>query len=211
MAEPKQPTDNQLKRRKEIIAAAARLFAEQGFNGTSMDDIAKELGILKGSLYYWIDSKEALLAEVLAGSPMLDEIALGEKIMTRKIPAAERLRLLVHAHIDAWTENPHNFSVFLTDWRWLENDERAYYFSMRNSLEALFKQVILEGIELGEFSVDAGDVTILVNSILGMMNWFPRWYRPGGWADASYIADTMTNLVVAGLSGARLRESRPLD
>ncbi|MEO6043432.1 MAG: helix-turn-helix domain-containing protein, partial [Tepidiformaceae bacterium] len=117
MAEPKQPTDSQLKRRKEIVAAAARLFAEQGFNGTSMDDIARDLGILKGSLYYWIDSKEALLAEVLAGSPMLDEIVLGGKIMARKIPAAERLRLLVHAHIDAWTENPHNFSVFLTDWR----------------------------------------------------------------------------------------------
>ena len=206
MTEPKPQTDNQLKRRKEIVAAAARLFAEQGFNGTSMDDIAKELGILKGSLYYWIESKEALLGEVLAGSPMLEEIALGQKIMLRKIPASERLRLMIHAHIDAWTANPHNFSVFLTDWRWLEDEGRDHYFGMRSSLEALFKAVILDGIEAGEFTVDPADISILVNCILGMANWFPRWYRPAGWADPGYIADAMTNLVVAGMCGARLRE-----
>lgn len=211
MTEPKQPTENQIKRRNEIMAAAARLFAEKGFTGTSMDDIARELGILKGSLYYWIESKEALLAEILAGSPMLDEIAFGEKVMARKIPAAERLRLLIHGHIEAWTENPHHYSVFLADWRWLENEDRERYFVMRASLESLFKQVILGGIEFGEFSVDEVDVTILVNSILGMLNWFPRWYRAGGWADASYIADTMTNLVVAGLSGPRPRDNRSPD
>ena len=204
----KQPTDSQVKRRKEIVAAAARLFAEHGFNGTSMDDIARELGILKGSLYYWIDSKEALLAEVLSGSPMLDEIANGEKVLARKIPNAERLRLLIHAHIDAWIDNPHNFSVFLTDWRWLENQEQAHFFAMRDHLEQLFKTVILDGVAEGEFNVDPRDVSILVNSILGMVNWFPRWYREGGWADASYIADAMTNLIVHGLAAVRPRETR---
>ena len=50
------------------------------------------------------------------------------------------------------------------------------------------------------------DVSILVNCILGMANWFPRWYRPTGWADPGYIADAMTNLVVAGMGRGRLRE-----
>src|SRR5207302_8290682 len=66
------------------LPISARLFAERGFDGTSMDDIAKELGMLKGSLYYWIQSKEALLNDVLSRNPILEENAVCEKILSRR-------------------------------------------------------------------------------------------------------------------------------
>lgn len=199
MTESKPQTDGQARRRREIIDVAARLFAERGFNGTSMDDIAKELGILKGSLYYWIESKEALLDEVLALSPMLEELAAVEAIMARKIPVRERLRLMVHTHIQAWVRHPHNFRVFV-DYIQLEPKDKAAYLRQRDSLESLFKEIIREGVRTGDFEVDETDLSIVVNSIFGILNWFPRWYRTTGPATPDYIADVMANMILNGLA-----------
>lgn len=193
-------TDSKNARRTEILDVAARLFAERGFNGTSMDDIAKELGMLKGSLYYWIQSKEALLDDVLKRNPILEEIAVCEKIINRKIPASERLRLMIHVHIDAWIRYPHNFRVFL-DYSPLSPSLSSTLVAQRGSLEDLFKRIIREGAALGEFQVEETDLSIIVNSIFGVLNWFPRWYRPNGPASPEYISDVMTNLLLGGLSG----------
>lgn len=193
-------TEAKSARRQEILDVAARLFAERGFDGTSMDDIAKALGMLKGSLYYWIQSKEALLDDVLASNPILEEVATCEKIMGRKIPAAEQLRLMIHVHIDAWIRYPHNFRVFL-DYSPLSSNLSSTLVAQRGSLEDMFKRVIREGVLRGEFQVEESDLSIIVNSIFGVLNWFPRWYRPHGPASPEYIADVMTNLVLGGLSG----------
>lgn len=202
MTTAKQPSDNQARRRREILDVAARLFAERGFNGTSMDDIAKELGILKGSLYYWIDSKEALLEEVLAISPMLEEIEAGERLLAADLPASEQLRELIHYHIDAWVRHPHNFRVFL-DYSYLESQEKQAYYGQRDTLEKLFKRAVRAGIARGEFQLDPADVSIAVNSIFGIMNWFPRWYRADGPSTWEHIAEVMTEMVLNGLSGGR--------
>jgi AcrR family transcriptional regulator len=208
MTTPKQPTDSQARRRKEILDVATRLFAQRGFNGTSMDDIAKELGILKGSLYYWIDSKESLLAEVLAISPMLDEIAQSEQILAHDLPASERLRLMVHVHIDLWVLFPHNFQVFM-EYSHLDVREGDVYYNQRSSLENLFKKVVRQGIDSGEFEIALADLSIVVNSMFGIMNWFPRWYAPEGPSTPSEIADVMTSFMLRGLgSDARGRAKK---
>jgi AcrR family transcriptional regulator len=192
---------NHSRRRREIIDVAARLFAERGFHGTSMDDIARELGILKGSLYYWIESKEALLSEVLEGA-LIQDIDEGREIATRPIPAAERLRLLIRNHIDSWIENPNNFNVFLSEFRFLDKGGFAPWAQEKETLEQLFKQVVREGIESGEFKADPVDLSIIVNSIFGITNWFPRWYRADSWASPGYIADVMADLVLTGLTSS---------
>jgi TetR/AcrR family transcriptional regulator, cholesterol catabolism regulator len=195
-------TDSKSARLDEILDVAARLFAQRGFAGTTMDDIAKELGILKGSLYYWIDSKEALLTEVLKRSPTLEEIAECEKILARKISSSEHLRLMVHVHINAWIRHPNNFRVFL-DYGSQEANRKEPFFSQRRSLENIFKRVLQEGIANGEFKIDEADISITNNSIFGILNWFPRWYRAEGPASPDYIADVMTNLILGGLSSSR--------
>lgn len=188
-------------RRKEVVSVAARLFAERGFHGTSMDDIARELGILKGSLYYWIESKEALLGEVLEGS-ISQTIDEATEIAGRDIPAAERLRLMVRSHIDSWIRNPNNFNVFIFEWRWLDPERMARYHEERDSLEETYKRVLSDGISSGEFGAQSRDISILVNGIFGTMNWFPRWYREGGWASPEHIAEVFAGMIVNGLRAA---------
>lgn len=189
-------------RRREVLDVAARLFAENGFHGTSMDDIARELGILKGSLYYWIDSKEALLSEILEGS-VLETLKEGEEIVAREAPAVDRLRALIRSHIDSWIRNPNNFGVYISEWRWLDPTAQERYMDERLALENLYKTVIKQGIGRGEFSIAEREVSINVNLIFGAMNWFPRWYRPDGWASPDDIADILANLVINGLTSTR--------
>jgi AcrR family transcriptional regulator len=196
-AKPAHERPNQA-RRKEVLDVAARLFSEKGFRGTSMDDIANELGILKGSLYYWIDSKEALLTEILIGSTM-NTIREAESLARQDVPSATRLRLLIRSHIQSWIDNPHNFSVFLAEHRWLDAEKAKLAEDERGMLEGFYKQVLREGIERGEFKLDERDVTIAVNGIFGLMNWFPRWYRPGGWASSEHISDVFADMVINGL------------
>lgn len=178
-----------------------------------MDDIAREMGILKGSLYYWIESKEALLEEVLSLNPTLEEVAEAERIIARPIPASERLRLMVHLHVSYWLRYPHNFRVFIDYGASIHAADMSPSARgarrQQESLEAQFKRLIAEGRASGEFTVDEHDISIIVNSMLGMLNWFPRWYRSKGPASADYIADVMTNLILGGLTqAARWREVR---
>lgn len=186
-------------RHREILTVAARLFSEKGFRGTSMDDIARELGILKGSLYYWIESKEELLSQVLEES-VVANIEESEEIAARPLTSTDRLRLLVRCHIDHWIRNPYNFNVYLSDWRWLDEESLERYRQESGQLEGIYKRVIQDGIACGEIDLDPRDVTLVVNGILGMMNWFPRWYRPERWATPEYIADTLGTMVVRGLA-----------
>lgn len=189
-------------RRKELVAVAAKLFAEKGFHGTSMDDIARELGILKGSLYYWIDSKESLLGEVLEGS-IRETIVETREIADRDLPAAERLQQMIHTHIRSWILNPNNFNVFIFEWRWLEPERLESYHRENNELEDTYKRVLRDGIASGEFAIGEREVSVAVNGIFGTMNWFPRWYKEGGWATHEEIAEILARMLIEGLKSRR--------
>lgn len=190
-------------RRKEVVDAAARLFASRGFHGTSMDDIANEVGMLKGSLYYWIESKESVLIEIIRGA-ITSALAEAREIAARDLPASERLRLLIHSHIKSWEENPHNFDVFNSEFRWIVGEEHiANHRRQAAELEQYYKDVVRDGMSSGEFPLKSDDITIVVNGIFGMLNWFPRWYHADGWASSDYIADMFASIVVGGLRGER--------
>ena len=108
------------RRHEEILEAAARVFHEKGYESTSIQDIADAVGILKGSLYYYIDSKEDLLYEILEGIH-------GEALAEVRQAAAEgepleRIRAFVAAHIHHNAENLVKMALFFQDFRgvWLD-------------------------------------------------------------------------------------------
>jgi AcrR family transcriptional regulator len=186
-------------RRAEVVAVAAKLFSERGFRGTSMDDIARELGILKGSLYYWIDSKEALLADVLLGA-LAKTIEDGKEICARpEMSAPDRIHALIKSHIHAWTLAPDNFNVALNEAKWLDPEDSARWFAERNELQTLYREVLRDGIESGDFDIDERNISIMMNLIFAMMNWFPRWYKPTGFATPEYIAEAIAGIVLNGI------------
>lgn len=194
-------------RKRELIEVAGRLFARRGFHGTSMADIAKEFGVRKATLYHWVDSKESLLSQVLAdvAGDAADEMKL---VLAMDLPAAERFRRMVRIHIRSWADNPHNMTVGLSEARWLEGAARERWIQSRILIEEAYRSVLLDGLVAGEFDFDRRELTLVCNSILGMFQWFPRWYRPGSWASPDYIANLMADLVLRGLL---VRSARPAN
>ena len=185
-----------LTREEEILAAAFRIFREKGYHGTSMQDIADEVGLLKGSLYHYIPSKEALLGRLFEGALETTLIELGE-IAQRDATASERLREMVKTYALAVVSNLDAVGVFLREWRELPSKELAVVRERRRGMRRLFERVIEQGMRADEFA--RGDAKLATLAILGMCNWIYEWYRPRGRKGADAIADELARRAVASL------------
>jgi AcrR family transcriptional regulator len=107
-----------MSRRSELTRQAARLFAQKGYHGTSIGEIAEALGVQKGSLYAHIDSKQDLLYETMRDGAAAFHAALDS--VPERIPAPERIRLALRAHLRVVAEQLDVATVFVREWRYLE-------------------------------------------------------------------------------------------
>ena len=184
-------------REDEILAAAARIFREKGYHGTSVQDIADSVGLLKGSLYHYIRSKEELLARLFDGAleGTLREL---EAIAARDASATERLREMVKAYVAAVTANLDAVGLYLREWRALPPPELSRLRARRRAMRALFEDVIADGARRREFVAD--DVKVSTLAIMGMANWLFEWYRPRGRMTAERLADEIAERAVRSVS-----------
>src|ERR1051326_674286 len=154
-------------RRTELTRTAARLFAEKGYHGTSIGDLAEAMGVQKGSLYAHIESKADLLWEV-----------------AREGSAA------FHAALDAV---PDEGPVFVREGRYLEGERRDEFVADRRRYEERFRALFREGRELGELRTDLDDATAALLA-LSAANWAYTWLRPGSETDE--LADRFYALLI---------------
>lgn len=165
------------RREEEILAAAARIFQRKGYHGTTVQDIADAVGLLKGSLYHYISSKEELLGRLFEGL-LEDTVTELDAIARRDAGAAERLRDMVRAYAGAMAANQDAVGLYLREWRSLPEPELANLAARRRRMRTLFSGVIAEGARTGEFA--PGDPNVAALAIVGTCNWMYEWYRPDG-------------------------------
>jgi AcrR family transcriptional regulator len=191
--------------RERILRAAAALFREQGFNGTSMHDLAQAVGITKSSLYHHFPSKQALLSEILEAtvSRVTPHI---EAVVEADLPAAERLRLAVTIHVVELIADRDNVACFIEEGRFLAPDFLEEYIPKRDRYENCLRRILQEGSESGELVT--GDVRLAGLAILGMCNWVARWYRPDGSRSPDEIAAAFAALAVRAVGGDQVVPSR---
>lgn len=191
----------------EIIGAAAKVFQTRGYHAASMQDIADEVGLLKGSLYHHFRSKEELLY-LIVKEPITRLYATVGEIVATETPAAEKLRQAVLAHLEAFhRHHPHLF-VYLRETEDLKQRFRAATKLSPKQYEELWQQILKEGMKAGEFRPDL-DVKVVSYALLGMLNWLYKWYDPGGRLSVREVADQFTALALGGLAGAPQRSARP--
>jgi AcrR family transcriptional regulator len=183
--------------RERIRLEAAALFRNKGFNGTSMADLAAEVGITKSSLYHHFPSKQALLSEIIEltvdrVTPLVREVAESD------LPISERLRKAIALHTVEAIRDRDAVACFIEEGRYLSPDFMANHISNRDRYEMLFHEMFEEGIASGDF-VDQ-DVGVAVKAILGMCNSVVRWYRPSGRSSPEEIAEEIADFVVRGAS-----------
>jgi TetR/AcrR family transcriptional regulator, cholesterol catabolism regulator len=183
-------------RKEQIYETASTLFSANGYRSTSVRDIARELDLQGGSLYAHITSKEQVLWEIVSRvATSFDETV--RPIATVDAPARERLRRMIHAHVDVIVCHLTHAAVFFRDWRHLSEPRRLEVLALRDSYEALFRQVIAGGIAAGEFA--PRNPRLAATFILTALNGIPGWYRPDGEQPSTEIADAFADMLMTGL------------
>jgi AcrR family transcriptional regulator len=183
-------------RRTELTRAAARLFAEKGYHGTSVGDLAQALGVQKGSLYAHIDSKADLLWEVAREGAEAFHAALDA--VPEDGPVLERIEAALRAHLRVVAEQLDVATVFVREWRYLEGERRERFVAERRRYEERVRALFREGRELGRLRADLDDGTAAL-LMLSAANWAYTWLRPGTATDA--LADRFTALLLDGMRG----------
>jgi TetR/AcrR family transcriptional regulator, cholesterol catabolism regulator len=183
-------------RRTELTRQAARLFAEKGYHGTSIGEIAEALGVQKGSLYAHIQSKQDLLYEtMLEGAGAFHG---GLDAIPDELPATEKIRLALRSHLRVVAEQLEVATVFVQEWRYLEGERRDEILQERRRYEERIRSLFREGRELGELRTDLDDATAALLA-LSAANWAYTWLQPGRDTDA--LADRFYDLLVNGMRG----------
>jgi AcrR family transcriptional regulator len=182
-----------------VIEAAVRVFHKKGYASASIQDVAAEVGVLKGSLYHYIDSKEDLLARIFEDSAghfmeMLDEASgLDEQ-------PVERLRSFGRSCSLWYLQNIERVAIYTTEWKHLTGKRRKEVMRIRETYEGRLAGLIDEVVEADEAAPDL-DVNFATYFIFGALNGLPDWYRRRGPDPAERIAGAYAELIVATVIG----------
>jgi AcrR family transcriptional regulator len=183
-------------RRTELTRQAARLFAEKGYHGTSIGEIAEALGVQKGSLYAHIRSKQDLLYEtMLEGAQAFHG---GLDAIPEELPATEKIRLALRSHLRVVADQLDVATVFVQEWRYLEGERRDEILRERRRYEDRVRAFFREGRDLGKLRTDLDDATAALLA-LSAANWAYTWLQPG--RDTDELADRFYELLVNGMRG----------
>ena len=183
-------------RREELTRIAARLFAEPGYQGTSLADLAAQLGVQKPSLYHHIASKEDLLWEVAWEGAEAFHAAL-DSVPAESRPT-ERIRLALRGHLAVVAGQLDVATVFVREWRHLEGERRERFLAERRRYEERVRDLFRDGVEGSELRTDL-DVATAALLFLSAANWAYTWLRPE--ADTAALADRLFAALLDGMRG----------
>lgn len=184
-----------LARKREILQAASRVFRSKGLHASGMRDIAAELGMQVGNLYYYFDNRQELLAFVQRDT-LNGLLQLASWVEDEELGAAGKLYLLVRGHVlclnEATPGSLAHLEIEALEGRWRERIQ-----IWRDEYEAAVRRIIADGIADGELrAVDPKTATL---AILGAVNWTVKWFRPGGAKSARDIGEEFAEQMVRGL------------
>ncbi len=196
------------RRRRDVIATAARLFAERGYQATSMSELTEATGLAAGGLYHYIESKDQLLISICDElvDPLLDR---ARELVAEETPPAElpehatqhqrQLRALLHAWLAHIASHRDHMLVFAQERHVIEREPQwRRVRSQRKAFEKLLDDVLARGERDGTMHFDDRSFTLL--TLLGMVNYTPQWWNPHGRLGPGEIADGYCDLVLRGLA-----------
>jgi TetR/AcrR family transcriptional regulator, cholesterol catabolism regulator len=182
------------RRQQEVTAVAAHLFAERGYQATSMTDLTAATGLAAGGLYHYIGSKEQLLLRICDEllDPLLEQ---ARAIVARQAPAAEHLRELLRAWLAHVETHGHHMLVFNQTRHVIEREPQwREVRRQRKRFEQILDDVLARGEQ--DETMAFPDRGLALRALLGMVNHTPQWLRPRGRLSAEQIADGYCDLML---------------
>ncbi len=180
--------------RDRLSVEAARLFAERGYHGTSINDLAVALGIHKSSLYAYISSKEDLLADIALTGAAAFHAAL-DGVPTGAAPG-ERLQLALRAHLGVVESQLDVATVWLQEWRYLTGDARTRFAKERHRYEERIRHLLEAAVAAGDLRRDL-DVTYSTLAFLSVANWAYTWFTAD--TDVEQVTAKFLSILLRGI------------
>jgi AcrR family transcriptional regulator len=188
---------NGVRSRDDVVTAAGRLFSSRGYHGTSMRDLARELGLIGSSLYSHIESKADLLVEVVErGADLFQESADGA--MATPGDGMTRLSALVAGHVGVVLDHPDEVRTFLYEAHALDESQRARVLAARDRYEQAFRSVLEAGAGDGSLRKDL-EPRLAAIFVLSILNAIERWYRPNGRLSREQLVQEVLSFGLQGI------------
>ncbi|KAA9166527.1 TetR/AcrR family transcriptional regulator [Amycolatopsis acidicola] len=180
----------------ELYEHATRLFAERGFAGTSLQDIADALGITRPALYHYVKSKDELLAKLVTEvtSGPLDELTA---LAAEGLDPVETLRGIVAVLVGRRATQPERFRLLIRSEAELPEELTEAYDKGRRAVLKTIATVIEDGVRAGRFR--PVDARVAALGVLGMCNWVAWWFQPGGRDTAEGVTGQLADMAVGAL------------
>lgn len=177
------------RRRQEVVYEAAKAFARQGYDTTTMQELAAAMGLATGALYHYFSAKEQLLMAICDQlmDPLLEQATA---LLQEPASAEEQLRAVVRLWVAHVVEHRDHMLVFQQERHLIESGER--WRKVRASRKA-FERLIAGVLECAQLRTDPRPALL---SLLGMVNHTAQWYRPRGDLTPEQIADGYVSLLL---------------
>ncbi|MFI8212509.1 TetR/AcrR family transcriptional regulator [Streptomyces werraensis] len=182
---------------QRLLAAATRLFAEQGYDRTSVQEIVEAAGVTKGALYHYFGSKDDLLHEVYARVLRLQQERL-DRFADADEPIEKRLRGAAADVVVTTIENLDDASIFFRSMHHLGPEKNKQVRAERRRYHERFRALIEEGQREGVFST-ATPADLVVDYHFGSVHHLSTWYRPDGPLSPQEVADHLADLLLRAL------------
>jgi AcrR family transcriptional regulator len=191
------PKTVKMSREEELLRNAIQLFSRGGFRETSLQEIARELGITRPLFYYYFESKEDLLWRIIGhlGDTLLEQarpIALADE------PPIHRLTLLFRRHVETLLENVDAFRIYYAERHMLSGKRDLRLKRGERLYNELITDVIAQAQRLGE--IRDGDPRLATRLAMGTANSLLRWYTPTGTLSREQLVETTVRYMLAGLA-----------
>ncbi len=192
----KNQTKKSSKRYNEIIDAAAKVFRDKGYKEATLEDIANEVGMLKGSLYYYITKKEDLLYAVVE-RPLSEMTETLKQIVNTSYTPTKKLEKALQNHIAGFENYQSELFVWISI-EWFKAEFGGEIATLGDEYDRLFRKIIVEGIEKKEFRNDL-DPKLMTFAIFGVYNYLQRWYSPNNGYSLEDISNQFNEFVIQGI------------
>ncbi|MBV9843785.1 MAG: TetR family transcriptional regulator [Kutzneria sp.] len=182
---------------RRILRAAVRLFAEQGFDATTVQQIVDAAEVTKGALYHYFDAKDDLLYEIYHSLIGVQAAEL-DRIVARGLGPRETVRAILVNLVETTAARVDETAVFVREMHKLDAERMAAFRADRRRYHETFRAVVAEAQRGGEFR-DAVPANTVVLIALGVINQLPTWYRPDGPTTPNQLGQQIADFVLAAL------------
>lgn len=186
--------------REEILAHAARLFAKQGYPGTSMNQVAEACEVSKPTLYHYVRDKQELLAQICENH-VAHLSALVQEVQAQQLAPEPHLRALIRRFVLAYGQAQNEHRVLTEDVKFLGQDEQQRLLGIEREVVAAFADAVAAVRPQLQAARLHKPLTML---LFGMINWTFTWLKPDGELTYEAMAPMVADLFFGGLGAVAL-------